>query len=558
MTPQVQFRRVHVAPLPRTQQLLVLLLLSFLTFFLGLGRQAITDTDEAFYAEAAREMVEGGDWLTPHFNYEDRWQKPVLYYWLAAGTYALTGPSEWSARFPSALSGLALVLLTWLSARRLAGDAAAFLAGLIVASSYGYFAMARLALPDLPLALLVTCTIWLALEQRWAMAGIAAGLGFLMKGPIALLIPLLVVVPILWREQGVTFLRRLPWRAVMFGLLLFAIVGLPWYIAMTLTHGTAYLRSFFIADNLERFATTRYNDLRSVLFYVPIVIGGVMPWSIYLLVLPWERAIAVVRRREWLNADEWRLLIWMLAPLIFFTVSIGKQPRYVLPVLPPLAILLARSIAARISDARPGDSSRGLRVATWLTAAMFLVLAVLLFRARVLFVDAFPLLTIGGVVALAVAALATAWIAASRSWRQLPAVLAASGVAMLLAMQFGALAGRKPEPVEELATLMRAHRTNERVGEYQAFVRNLVFYTGFKHVDLFNEQMAIDFLRSPERVLLVVRQDDLLRFTSSNPDIRATILGGVRYLDPADVRLRSLLWPDPSEVVDTVVLVENR
>ena len=76
----------------------LLLLIAFLTFFVGLGCPAVTDSDEAFYAEAAREMVETGDWLTPHFNYTDRWQKPVLYYWLTAATYLVTGPTELGAR----------------------------------------------------------------------------------------------------------------------------------------------------------------------------------------------------------------------------------------------------------------------------------------------------------------------------------------------------------------------------------------------------------------------------------------------------------------------------
>ena len=96
-----------------------LLLLGLLAFMLGLGRQAITDADEAYYAEAAREMVASGDWLTPHFNFVDRWQKPVLYYWAAAATFVATGTSEWGARGFSALSGLALVLLTYRIGRRL-------------------------------------------------------------------------------------------------------------------------------------------------------------------------------------------------------------------------------------------------------------------------------------------------------------------------------------------------------------------------------------------------------------------------------------------------------
>ena len=109
---------------------ITLLLLSSLTFLLGLGIQAITDSDEAFYAEAGREMVEGNDWLTPHFNYEERWPKPILYYWFTAAAFAGTDTTEFMARFASALSGIGLVLLTWSVARRLtANDDGAWIAG---------------------------------------------------------------------------------------------------------------------------------------------------------------------------------------------------------------------------------------------------------------------------------------------------------------------------------------------------------------------------------------------------------------------------------------------
>src|SRR5688572_13555042 len=110
-------------------------------------------------------MIETGDWLTPRFNYEDRWQKPALYYWLTAATYRVAGPTEWAARLWSALAGLGLVLLTWSMARTMTarGDVA-WAAGAIVATSFGYFAMARSALPDLPLAFFITLATWAALR----------------------------------------------------------------------------------------------------------------------------------------------------------------------------------------------------------------------------------------------------------------------------------------------------------------------------------------------------------------------------------------------------------
>ena len=541
---------------------LSLVVLSALTLFLGLGRQAITDSDEGFYAEAAREMVESGDWITPHFNYEDRWQKPVLYYWLTSATYLLTGPTESAARWWSALSGLGLVLLTWAAARRLPTgptgpglrDEAAWLAGAIAATCFGCFAMARLALPDLPLALLITLTIWTALEQRWVLAGAAAGLGFLMKGPVALAVPALVLVPIWWREH-----RRLPIppRALAAALLAFAVIGLPWYGVMTARHGVEYLEGFFVADNLERFATDRFNEPRAFWFYLPILLGGMLPWSVYLVVVPFRSAIAALRRQRTLTTDEWRLLLWAAMPLLFFTISIGKQPRYILPVLPPVAILLARAIARRVRESDPGGRAT-LAAATWGTAALLGVLAVLLVRARPLFVTVHPWLMSAGVAVVAAAAAAFVWLAATRRWQRLPVVATICAALVLLSVQFGALAGMRPEPVEQMAAIVARHRTpGEAVGVYQVFVRNLVFYTRFKQVDLSDEGLALDFLKSPGRVLLVVRAVDLPRLETVS-GVKTQSLGEVRYLNPANVRLRTLISPLPAQDVEVVLLVANR
>ena len=541
--------------MPRS--ILSLTLLAAFTFFLGLGRPAITDSDEAFYAEASREMVESGDWLTPRFNYENRWQKPVLYYWLTAATYSVTGPTEWSARLWSALSGLGLVLLTWGAARQLTQrEDAAWIAGAITATSYGYFAMARAALPDLPLAFLITLGIWTALQRRWLLAGMAAGLGFLMKGPIALVVPGLVLIPIWWRERRDAPLRP---RDVVVAGAVFAVVGLPWYVAMTLEHGTAYLESFFLADNFERFATDRFNERRPLWFYLPIVLGGLLPWSGYLLALPWRFAAGVWHRTRRLTDVEWRLIIWAALPLIFFALSIGQQPRYILPVLPPLAILLGRAIADRVRTAATSPAAaRELAIGTWITVGLFSVLALLLMRARPLFIGASPLLTSAALGAMLASAVALTAVMIRRQWHALPLILPASAVVLLLSVQFGALSGARPEPVEQMAALVDTHRAaGEPVGQYQTFVRNLVFYAGFPQAELFSEEAAVNFLQSPGRVLLVVDQRDLPRLELL-AGVQTTMLESVEYLDTAAIRLGTLLNPSPAEHVQRVLLVTNQ
>ena len=131
-------------------------------------------------------------------------------------------------------------------------------------------------------------------------------------------------------------------------------------------------------------------------------------------------------------------------------------------------------------------------------------------------------------------------------------------VALLLAMQFGALSGIRPEPVEQMASLVTEHRdVGQPVGEYQVFVRNLVFYTRFRQEELFDEARALDFLKSQEPVLLVVNAVDLPRLTAIS-GVTMRTLGQVQYLDTADIRLRTLLSPIPQQDLKTVLLVTNR
>ena len=537
---------------------LFLLFICFFTFFLGLGRQAITDADEAYYAESAREMVERGDWLTPFYNYDHRWQKPVLYYWLTAVTYLLFGVGEWSARLWSAFAGFGIAFATWDAGRRLTGyDDVGWFAGVIVATSFGCFAVARMALPDLPLAFFVTVTIAAVLGNRWALAGIAAGLGFLTKGPLAVLVPGLVIAPVWLRERKRWAIRA---RDVAVALGLFVIVGLPWYLGMTLEHGSDYLRSFFIGDNFERFATDRFNEPRSPLFYVPVLLGGLLPWTPYVVAAAWRRGRAFFTRRATLGDGEWRLFLWAAIPFLFFSISIGKQPRYILPILPPLAILTARSLLRRLERVAAGDNGarREIRIATYVTAGVLLVMAVLLARARELFITAIPMLTWMAVGALIGCVVILIVVVRRQRFADLVVVLPACAVVTLMSVQFGALAGERPEAVEQMAALVREHRTaDEPLAVHHVFVRNLIFYTGLKQEDLFDDQHAAAFMRRPERVLMVITAQELTRLEGA-VGVKMTPLAEVRYFNTANVKIRSLLLPDPDRDIQRVLLVTNR
>ena len=541
---------------------LILVLLSLLSFFAGLGRPAIGDSDEAFYAEAGREMVASGDWLTPHYNYEPRFQKPILFYWLVAATYSTAGVSEAGARVWSAMAGLGLALLTAACGRAWYGERTGRLAGAVVATAFGYFSIGRLSLPDLPLAFFITLTIWTAMRalvdpvpgpSRWLMlSGLAAGLGFLTKGPVAFVLPALVVLPVWWIEQ-----RRapLPVRGLLVAALVAFVVGAPWYVAMTQVHGQAYLEGFFIGDNVDRFATSRFNEPRSLWFYLPIVAGGMLPWT-PLAACGVSPALAWLRRQARPDATAVRLLLWALLPLLFFTASVGKQPRYVLPILPPLALLLAHAVEGRLSKRLP-ERDRVLRGATIVTGALLMALGVLIYRAKPLVVMVDPRLVVGGAVLILVAGAGTVAAALVMRRDRLPGAVAVAAVAALLGLQYGlSPAGR--DPVQTMAGLVVAHRQgNEPVGTFRVFVRNLIFYTHVKRTDLPSDEALRDYLRRPDRVLCVITADELARMMSVEA-VPVRTLAEVLYFNASAVKLRTLLSPDPARDLERVLLITNR
>jgi len=550
---------------------LPLLVLAAVTFFAGLGRGAITDSDEAFYADSAREMVASGDWVTPYYNYEPRFQKPVLYYWLTAAVSLVLGDSEMAARLWAAMAGLGLVLVTAAAGRRWYDESTGLLAGAIVATNFGYFSIGRMALPDLPLAFCITLAIWAALvatlEQERSprkfvvLAALALGLGFLTKGPVGLIIPVIVIVPVLMIERRSIALTP---SDLLLGFVVMIAVAVPWYVVMWFRHGNEYLQGFFIGDNFDRFATDRFNDPRPWWFYFPIVAGGLLPWTP--LALVWMGPLTQwVRRRRDLSTIDLRLLLWAALPLAFYSLSVGKQPRYILPVLPPLALLLASSIVERTQEWRGFDGARsrprratGIVVGSLLSGAFFVALGGLLYRVQPLLINVAPIFTQVAAGIIAASGLLIGLFAISSHWRTAPVVIALAAAVSLPALQYGGWSSGGDDTIRQMARLVQQQRTaHEAVGTYQVFVRNLVFYAHTRTTDIITDEQAAQFLAQAGRALMVAPADVVDRIERER-GLTLVRIAELPYFNEAGVRVRTLLWPDAARDLTRVVLVANR
>ncbi len=357
--------------LERWRHVALLLALSSLLFFLNLGGLNLTDRDEGSNAEAAREMVETGDWVSPTLNYEPRFAKPVLVYWLMSGAYALFGPSEVAARLPSAIFGVALILLHYFFILRVREPVLALMSGLMLLLNVEIVAIGRTAIMDSVLTFFTTLALfcfWLGLHgegrARHYIWGFYAGMGLatLTKGPVGFLIPLLAVVAYLScaRRWGQFWRHAFP----LSGALLFIILAVPWYAVMLSIHGSSYTESAS-ANTIGRFLNVIGGHGGTVLFYLPVLAFGFWPWSgllpfaIYQNYTAWRAARREIRSgwhqepitslRRLLGAPdvarpselEFFAGCWLVVGVVFFSLSATRLPHYIAPLFPPAAILAA-------------------------------------------------------------------------------------------------------------------------------------------------------------------------------------------------------------------------
>jgi len=294
------------------------------------------DPDEGRNAEVAREMMVSNDYLVPQLDGLPYLDKPIVYFAVAAATMELLGPTERAARLPAWVFTLASLVLVGRWARRRWGADAGWLAVVALATMPLVTGYSRTVIFDSALAACATAAILWLWDGRPVLGWAAVGVGVLVKGPIALAIPLLAVVPAcVVTGRGV---RRLFPPA---GLLAFLAVALPWFLAVTARHPD-FPRYVFVEETFQRVTTGRFHRTAPPWYFLPILLIGTLPWTVPALarIARWRDAWRA-RRVDPAAADVALLASWVLAPLLFLTLNQSKLPQYVLPLLPALALAAA-------------------------------------------------------------------------------------------------------------------------------------------------------------------------------------------------------------------------
>jgi len=315
-----------------------LVLLAAVALGWQLGRHHLLDPDEGRNAEVAREMAQSNDYLVPRLDGLPYLDKPIVYFAAAAGAMELLGPTETAARLPAYLATLAtLALLAWFAGRRW-GLAAGAIAALAYATTVLPLAYARTAIFDSTLTLCTTAAILWFAEDRPAAAWAAMAVGALTKGPVALAVPLLALVPHA-ALAGLSVRRLFPWR----GLALFAAIALPWCIAVSLREPD-FPRYVFVRETFERVTTRAFHRAAPLWYYLPIFPIAAFPWIAPALARVRHAGAAWRARRDPEAAEPLLFACWVLVPLLFFTLNQSKLPQYVLPLVPAVALAATRNL----------------------------------------------------------------------------------------------------------------------------------------------------------------------------------------------------------------------
>ena len=335
------------------KHILILIFLSYLFFMLGNSLLSLTNPDEVFYAQTAKEMIKHHSWLTPYLFDEPQFEKPIFTFWLLRLGYMLFGISSFGARFfPALFAIFGIIAVYFLVVLGYKDDKKAFVSALILMSSGLYIGLARTVFTDMiftVLILLALVSFFLAYCCREKKTlGIMAffifsGLAVLTKGPIGFLIPMLAIILFLLIKNDLKFLLC---RYSLWGFIIFLGVSLPWYMVMIQKYGHNFTHEFFYNDHFRRIIEAEHRKFDKWYFYPFTMVAYMLPWSVYVFLA----MVSFVKslRREVKDIHLF-LASWIIVVFCVFEPAHSKLSSYILPLFPAIAIITGSFVSDKIS-----------------------------------------------------------------------------------------------------------------------------------------------------------------------------------------------------------------
>jgi 4-amino-4-deoxy-L-arabinose transferase-like glycosyltransferase len=552
--------RPYLSPINVSMKLHAVILIAIaLPYFVNLHRSALWDSNETYYAETSREMMESGDYLAPKFNFELRPQKPPLTYWLVVLGYKAAGVQELGVRLPGALAALGTILFTYFLGRLLYSPAAGLFAAAILGTTLRFFVMAR----KLPIDIVLL--FWLAGAAYFFVRSMRresrcdallmyffAALGCLTKGPVALVIPGLALLAWGWWARQLRWDLLCPWYG---GAILAGVIA-PWYLWTYSHYGWTYIADFFLKDNLARYATDILGPVRGPFYYFGVYFADFFPWSLLSLAAGfylWSQR----RTLRTHHALEYGFpLVWSAITLLLFSFSKNKQEYYIAPLYPVMAVLLAGVID------RSSKAVNGFRP-VWRGVFAIIILAWLVLAALSPFLLP-SVLPIGPAVLhyapaafLLAASMVLGWRVARGNPLQSTMFLAGSMWVIYLAAGAAYLPALEPlRPVKRICrSILEEAQDGDEIGYFRAAVPSMVFYLRRPIFSVSNPPAMEQKFRGTHRVFCVLGEQDL-HFFKEDSGVDLYVLKRYRQMP---TRLTLILGQRSSTGEgEELILVSNR
>jgi 4-amino-4-deoxy-L-arabinose transferase-like glycosyltransferase len=528
-------------------------------YLVALGNSGIWDANEAFYVETPREMLEAHDLVNPTFNYLPRFNKPVLSYWIVAAFYQVFGVSVAVQRYAIALGALIIIGCAYILASAGSGKAeagrwkleAGLWAAVGLAAAPRLMMFARRIFIDIWITAFMSLTlVFFALSERYpdrrrrflALMYVAVALGVLTKGPVAIALPALAfgLYLVVHRE-----LRRITEMMIPMGIVIIAVIVVPWYAVLYHEQGWTYIKSFLVSENIERFTSgVGVRQQRGPWFYLPVVLSDSFPWS---MLLPFA-AVVAWKQRTRVEALLW---CWIVAIVAFFSLSAGKQDLYIFPIVAAVAALGGLAVARGLSDPR---------WRTWLTVTIAVtgaLLAVVGAAVLYLFQTAGRIYALDSALIVGTVGLAGGAVTLALAVMRRPAAAVMALLAAVITVNWAFVLRVLPEfeRYKSSPAFSRTIRERLRPGDIVAHYRvdqpSMVFYLQ-RHVDLyFDEPAFLGAVRSGRRVFAVLSAND---YAALEPQI-GSITCVLDRRPTFDVKLKNVLARQP---LPELLLITNQ